>query len=98
MDYRYHCHIPAEEGHNRLPLNPCRLLDLTLLRLGAGQSWSGESGDREILAVVLGGTATFTVGDHTFAAIGGRANVFSGKPHAVYVPAGTTVTVEALTP
>ena len=43
MDYRYHCVIPAEHGHNRLPFNPCRLLDFTLLRLEAGGTWSGES-------------------------------------------------------
>lgn len=98
MDYRYHCRIPAQPGRNELPFNPCRLLDLALLRLDTGQSWSGESGDREILAVVLGGTATVTVGDHMFPAVGGRPNVFSGKPHSVYIPAGATVSVRALSP
>lgn len=98
MDYRYHCYIPAESGRNELPFNPCRLLDFSFLRLEAGQSWSGESGDREILAVLLGGTASFTVGDHKFPAVGGRADVFSGKPHSVYIPAGRTVTIEALEP
>jgi 5-deoxy-glucuronate isomerase len=97
MDYRYHCDIPAGVGHNKLPVNPCRLLDFTLLRLPAGQSWTGESGDREILAVVLGGTAHFAVAGHRFAEVGGRADVFSGKPHSVYVPAGAGVTVEAVT-
>jgi len=95
MDYRYHCDIPAENGLNALPVNPCRLLDLSFLKLDAGDSWSGESGEREILAVILGGRATFTVGDHKFAEIGGRADVFSGKPHSVYIPAGSPVTVEA---
>jgi 5-deoxy-glucuronate isomerase len=95
MDYRYHCNIAAEPGRNTLPFNPCRLLDFALLSLDAGDSWSGESGDREILAVVLGGTAAFTVGDRKFPDVGGRADVFSGKPHSVYIPAGTTVTVTA---
>jgi 5-deoxy-glucuronate isomerase len=95
MDYKYHCYIPAENGRNTLPFNPCTLLDLTFLKLGAGQTWSGESGDREILAVILGGKATFTVGDHKFAQVGGRPNVFGGKPHSVYIPAGTEVTIEA---
>jgi 5-deoxy-glucuronate isomerase len=98
MNYRYHCDIPAENGHNELPFNPCRLLGFTLLRLEAGQTWSGESGDREILAVILGGTASFTVGAHRFGAVGGRADVFSGKPHSVYIPAGATVAVEAIEP
>jgi 5-deoxy-glucuronate isomerase len=98
MDYRYHCYIPAENGRNALPFNPCRLLDFGFLRLEAGQSWTGESGDREVLAVLLGGTAAFTVGDHKFPAVGGRADVFSGKPHSVYLPAGRPVTIEALEP
>ncbi|GAA2674708.1 5-deoxy-glucuronate isomerase [Actinoplanes palleronii] len=98
MDYKYHCYIPASPGRNELPFNPCKLLDFTLLKLNAGESWSGESGDREILAVILSGTATFTVGAAKFPEVGGRANVFSGKPHSVYIPAGVAVTVEALGP
>ncbi|BCJ45902.1 5-deoxy-glucuronate isomerase [Actinoplanes ianthinogenes] len=98
MDYRYHCYIPAEPGLNELPFNPCSLLGFQLLRLGAGESWSGESGDREMLAVILSGKATFTVGAAKFADVGGRANVFSGKPHSVYIPAGVAVTVEASGP
>jgi 5-deoxy-glucuronate isomerase len=97
MDYRYHTYIPASNGRNELPFNPCSVLDFTLLRLTAGQTWSGESGDREILAVILGGKATFTVGEHTFAEVGGRADVFSGKPHSVYIPCGSAVPGEAVT-
>lgn len=103
MDYRYHCAIPADHGRNTLPFNPCELLDFTLLRLEAGASWSGESGDREILAVVLGGRAdvvvrTESAGEHRFDAVGGRADVFSGRPHSVYIPAGASVTVTAVEP
>ncbi|AVT34215.1 5-deoxy-glucuronate isomerase [Plantactinospora sp. BC1] len=97
MDYRYHCTIPAADGRNTLPFNPCRLLDFSLLRLPAGGSWTGDPDGREILAVVLGGTASFTVGEHRFADVGRRPDVFSGKPHSVYIPAGATVTVEAVT-
>jgi 5-deoxy-glucuronate isomerase len=98
MDYRYHCSIPAGNGPNTLPFNPCRLLDFTLLKLATGESWSGASGSREILAVILGGTATFTVGGERFPAVGGRGDVFSGKPHSVYIPAGHAFTVEATEP
>src|SRR5690348_293828 len=98
MEYRYHCVIPAERGHNVLPFNPCQLLDFGLLRLEAGETWSGETGEREILAVILGGRASFTVGDKQFEAVGGRADVFSGRPHSVYLPAGTAVRIEAVGP
>lgn len=97
MDYKYHCYLAAGNGLTTLPVNPCKLLDFNLLRLEAGQSWSGASGEREILAVILGGRATFTVGGHTFAGVGGRPDVFSGRPHSVYIPAAATVTVTALT-
>jgi 5-deoxy-glucuronate isomerase len=98
MGYRYHTQIPTQAGRNRLPVNPCTLLDFSLLKLAAGETWSGESGEREILAVILGGTASFTVAGHSFASVGGRDDVFSGKPHSVYIPAGATVTVTAQTP
>lgn len=98
MDYRYHCNIPAEDGRNTLPFNPCTVLDFTLLRLDAGGSWQGESGDREILAVILGGTATFTVNGQKFEDVGGRKDVFSGKPHSVYIPAGASIVVNATSP
>lgn len=96
MDYRYHCDIPAETGHNTLPFNPCNLLDFTFLKLDAGGSYEGSSGDREILAVILGGRANFTVGGESFENVGGRPDVFSGKPHSVYIPAGVDFRVDAI--
>ena len=98
MDYRYHCYLPGAPGLNELPFNPCSLLDFQLLRLSDGESWSGSSGDREILAVVLGGTASFRVGDFSFDSVGGRADVFSGRPHSVYIPAGSSFTISASGP
>ena len=92
MDYRYHCYIPAENGRNTLPFNPCQLLDFTLLRLEAGADLVGRvrrPGDPRRRARRHGppSPSARTVR-------GGRraADVFSGKPHSVYIPAGTTVT------
>ena len=70
-----------------LPQNPCDLLDFNLLKLSAGESYSASSGDREILAVILGGKANFDVNGTAFENVGKRPNVFSGKPHSVYIPA-----------
>ena len=92
-----HCYLGAEEGVNELPFNPCELLDFQTLRLAAGKKHSGNSGDREILAVVLGGIADVTVGGESFEKVGGRPNVFSGKPHSVYIPAGHDYTIAART-
>jgi 5-deoxy-glucuronate isomerase len=91
----YFVSVPTQNGLNELPANPCKLLDFHLLHLAAGQSYQGHSGDREVLAVILGGKGTFTVNGRLFPNVGGRPNVFSGKPHAVYVPCGAEYKVEA---
>ena len=92
---KYHSLIPANNGLNAPSTNPCKLLDFGFLKLGAGETYSGESGDREILAVILGGKATFEVGAKCFEKVGGRPNVFNGKPHSVYIPAKSAFTITA---
>ena len=87
--------VPTESGHNELPTNPCQLLDFQYLKLESGQSHQGSSADRELLAVILGGKGSFTVNGRSFANIGSRPNVFSGKPHSVYIPCGADYTIEA---
>jgi 5-deoxy-glucuronate isomerase len=86
--------ISSHLGLNKLPVNPCHLLDFQLLVLADGEIYESESDDREILAVMLGGKATFTIGGELFERLGGRPNVFSGKPHSIYIPcqAGFTIT------
>ena len=92
---KYHALLTANPGLNPLPYNPCQLLDFNLLKLAAGEKHSAHSGGREILAVILGGQATFTVNGAAFGKVGGRPNVFSGKPHSVYIPAGAEYAIEA---
>ncbi len=90
----YFISVPTENGYNQLSENPCKLLNFELLNLDDGQRYEAVSGDREILAVLLGGKADFVVNDHSFANVGGRPNVFSGKPHAVYIPCGAAFVVK----
>jgi 5-deoxy-glucuronate isomerase len=92
---KYHATLTAENGLNSLPYNPCRLLDFGFLRLGAGEAHRGETTGREILAVMLRGRATFEIDGRRFEGIGGRPNVFSGKPHSVYLPAGAKFLIRA---
>ncbi|MFN8133558.1 MAG: 5-deoxy-glucuronate isomerase [Solirubrobacteraceae bacterium] len=54
-----------------------------------------ETGGRELCVVALGGRVTVRLNGAAFAQIGGRADVFSGLPHAAYVPPGTSVSLEA---
>lgn len=93
----YFTAVPTAPGLNRLPTNPCKLLDFGLLILNPGESYGGETGDREVLAVILGGKANFAVNGQEFKNIGGRPNVFAGKPHSVYIPCGAQYTITALT-
>ena len=92
---KYHATLTSNPGINALPINPCKLLDFNLLNLAANEKYIASSANREILAVVLGGKATFTVNGNTFEKVGGRANVFNGKPHSVYIPAGAEFSIQA---
>ncbi len=87
--------VPNAAGLNRVPNNPFKLLDFSYLILPDGETFKASTGDREYLAVLLGGKGTFTVNGQTFANVGGRPNVFSGKPHSVYLPCETSYTIVA---
>ena len=91
----YFAALKTEEGLNALPYNPCNLLGFDLLVLSDGEQHASQTGEREVVAVILGGKATFDVGGKRFEKIGGRPNVFGGKPHAVYLPAGVEYAVTA---
>ena len=95
---KYFTRLPLHHGLNPLPENPCQLLDFQLLKLDDDDVYEGESGDREILAVILGGKANFTVGEQQFSKVGGRPNVFAGKPHSVYIPCKAKFSIGAAGP
>ncbi len=92
---KYFASVPSEQGINRLAQNPCRLLDFQLLKLAPGQQIELKTGDREVLAVIMGGKATFEAGNKVFEKVGGRPNPFNGKPHSVYIPAGLDYRIRA---
>ena len=91
----YFAAVPNAAGINHLPYNPCQLLDFDYLALSDGDCYEAMSGQREILAVLLGGKATFVVDGRRFGPTGGRPNVFAGKPHSMYIPADSTYTITA---
>jgi 5-deoxy-glucuronate isomerase len=92
---KYFASLKTEPGLNALPYNPCNLLGFDLLVLSGGGQHASRTGEREVLAVILGGKATFDVGGKRFDHVGGRPNVFTGKPHAVYLPAGIEYAITA---
>lgn len=88
--------ISKDVGQQALSDDSCQLLDFAKLNLNPGESAQGQSGDREILLVALSGKAKVQVGDTVFESVGGRANVFAGLPHSVYIPRNQKYTVTAL--
>ncbi len=88
--------VSSKPGLNRLFSNPFKLLDLNYLTLAEGEKFEHATGDREFLAVLLGGKGTFAVDGQKFENVGGRTNVFAGKPHAVYLPCQSNYVVRAL--
>jgi 5-deoxy-glucuronate isomerase len=89
----YFTALTTDPGVNELDTNPCNLLDFQLVELADAQVVTGQTGDREVLAVILGGKASFEVGGQAFGVLGGRPNVFSGKPYSVYMPANHAYTI-----
>jgi len=68
---------------------------MAALRLFKGQTYSGQVGEHEHVSVILGGRGRFQAG-HLSYDLGRRPDVFSGMPHAIYLPRRTAFTVEAL--
>jgi len=56
---KYHTYLSANNGLNTPSTNPCKLLEFGFLKLAAGETYSADNGEREVLAVLLGGRANF---------------------------------------
>ncbi len=91
----YFTSVGGEQGLNPTRENPCQLIDFARLVLRDGTSHSGQTGEREVLLVLFGGRCIVAAGGKTFENVGRRATPFAGKPHAVYLPAGTSYTITA---
>jgi 5-deoxy-glucuronate isomerase len=66
-------------------------------KLAAGRSLSGSTGSNELAIVMLGGVCSVASSAGDFEKVGGRADVFSGLPHTLYLPIGTRFTITAVT-
>jgi 5-deoxy-glucuronate isomerase len=66
-------------------------------RLGQGDRLERSTGGRELCIVMLSGRADVLCGEKAWRDVGSRDSVFAGAPDAVYIPAGSSVAVEAKT-
>ncbi|PYY12733.1 MAG: 5-deoxy-glucuronate isomerase [Acidobacteria bacterium] len=71
-------------------------INFSVRRLMAGQYWQSNTRNEEAALVILGGKLTVDWGEGPDE-IGGRKTVFSGYPHAVYLPSHTPFEVSAIT-
>ena len=70
---------------------------LVVRRLATSESWTHDADRDEFCLVPLGGRCAVEAGGQSWS-IGGRASVFDGPPHALYLGRGTAFTVTAETP
>lgn len=68
-----------------------------VLVLRPGESKAAATGDREVCLVVLSGRITAAAGGSGMGELGGRASVFEGPGHSLYVPAKSDWEITALT-
>ena len=71
-------------------------INFSVRRLIAGQYWQSDTREEEAVLVILGGRATVNWGNG-YREVGGRKDVFSGFPYAVYLPCHTPFEISALT-
>jgi 5-deoxy-glucuronate isomerase len=72
-------------------------ISLRVVRLGPGERHIVHIPGEELALVVLGGRASITAGGQTWSGLGRRPDVFSGMPHALYLPVDSgPVSIEAV--
>ncbi len=74
------------------------LLHFEARQLAPRAIWSWQTGGNELGLMVLGGTCAVRSNRGSWESVGGRANVFAGLPHALYLPRETNFSVTALSP
>jgi 5-deoxy-glucuronate isomerase len=86
----YHNVTPAGAGWKHLHFGA--------RKISRGEVWRHETGEHELCIVLLGGRFSVSSKWGTWVTEGGRKDVFSGLPHAVYFPPHTEFSLEALSP
>lgn len=72
-------------------------IGLKAVTLAPGERFEGRNDGVEAVLVVLSGRCRVSGSEGEFTGVGDRANVFAGRPHALYLPVGATYTLTAET-
>lgn len=72
-------------------------LTFEVRRMGSAEKYQGRTDATELCIVGFGGQFAVSSNAGEWKSVGGRANVFTGMPHALYLPIQTVFSVTALT-
>ncbi|MFN2352329.1 MAG: 5-deoxy-glucuronate isomerase [Kiritimatiellia bacterium] len=72
-----------------------QLTEFGLVQLAQGAAYAGNTEACETVLLILGGRCSIRGAGFDFAGLGKRTDVFSGKPHTVYIPRGREYRIEA---
>lgn len=72
-----------------------QLTEFGIISLKNGETYKDKTSGSEVALLVLGGKCSVSGDGFEFKDVGGRKNVFSGKPHTVYVPCGKSYGIKA---
>ncbi len=88
---------PGEEIYQHLSSSEAGWKNLNFLArtFKSEQKWTGETGNNEYLFVILGGNMSAITSKGSWTTTGARSDVFSGLPHALYLPPDTEFEISA---
>jgi 5-deoxy-glucuronate isomerase len=87
--------IPPSRFAGRIEDFGYEYLSFATCMLTAGEEYRGETEERELAIVLLGGQCSVESTAGTWKNIGARGNVFAGRPYTLYLPVGTSFRVSA---
>ena len=73
-----------------------KLTKFGVLKLAAGTSYEGDTGESEVAFVLIGGNFAAEGDGWSFEVTDGRKSPFTGKPHCLYLPRCVKYTIKAL--
>ncbi|MFA5204153.1 MAG: 5-deoxy-glucuronate isomerase [Lentisphaeria bacterium] len=97
---KYLKHYQSKNGFTQiLTIGDCdlKLTEFGIINLNQGQEFAAKTGKSEVALIVLGGKCAVAGDGFYFKNVGERKDVFSGKPHTVYIPCGKSYTINAVT-
>jgi 5-deoxy-glucuronate isomerase len=96
MDYLRH--YRPQPGFTRISTlgdGDLTLTEFGIINLREGEAYAAQTGASEVALVVLGGACAVSGDGFAFKGVGARRDVFSGKPHTVYIPRGKGYRIQA---